>query len=429
MLRSTQLGNDATSPSANADAYRASAAASSGSSTELAGSPTSSMLSQVTETVRIQPGPGQESVWDYPRSPRVEPCRHRLVVEFGGTVVADTVRGLRVLETSQAPAYYLPRAHVADDHLVPTPTCTFCEWKGEASYLTVAAGGGAPWSMARGPDCPPEPAVRRADRPHRLLSPADGCMLGRRRTGRRVARARSMAAGSRRWWSGRSRVLPAPRTGEPVKIRVLSVFEGVVYHCWPTDLSHPDRPVLEVEAVLREGDADAASGPLLLSVADYITMVGGLEPARPGPARAAGAKDASSSTWASSTSASRCGRGSAILIERLVEVARAQALEVEGHVAVAGARARRRRPRPGCATTSSRRSSGTSMRASVAVVADPQLAEAQRSQRRLGPLDLARAPTGSPGCRRAPATPGRRPPACPRCAGRAAARSPARRPW
>ncbi len=63
---------------------------------------------------------------------------------------------------------------------------------------------------------------------------------------------------------------------------MLSVFEGVVYHCWPTDLSHPDRPVLEVEAVLREGDADAASGPLLLTVADYITMVGGLEAARPG---------------------------------------------------------------------------------------------------------------------------------------------------
>jgi hypothetical protein len=67
-----------------------------------------------------------------------------------------------------------------------------------------------------------------------------------------------------------------------VKIRVLSVFEGVVYHCWPTDLSNPARPVLEVEAVLREGDADARSGPLLLAVADYITMVGGLEQSRPG---------------------------------------------------------------------------------------------------------------------------------------------------
>ena len=62
---------------------------------------------------------------------------------------------------------------------------------------------------------------------------------------------------------------------------MLSVFEGVIYHCWPADPTNPERPVLEVEAVLREGDADATSGPLLLTVADYITMVGGLDNARP----------------------------------------------------------------------------------------------------------------------------------------------------
>jgi hypothetical protein len=66
-----------------------------------------------------------------------------------------------------------------------------------------------------------------------------------------------------------------------VRIRALSVFEGVVYHCWPTDLDHPCRPQLEVEAVLRPGDADADSGPLLLSVADYVVMVGGMATARP----------------------------------------------------------------------------------------------------------------------------------------------------
>ncbi len=62
---------------------------------------------------------------------------------------------------------------------------------------------------------------------------------------------------------------------------MLSVFEGVVYHCWVVDPDHPDRPVLELDAVVREGDADATSGPLLLGVADYITMVGSLEAARP----------------------------------------------------------------------------------------------------------------------------------------------------
>jgi hypothetical protein len=59
-----------------------------------------------------------------------------------------------------------------------------------------------------------------------------------------------------------------------MRIRALSVFEGVVYHCWCTDPSNPCRPTLEVEALLRPGDADAESGPLLLPVADYLTMLG-----------------------------------------------------------------------------------------------------------------------------------------------------------
>ena len=61
----------------------------------------------------------------------------------------------------------------------------------------------------------------------------------------------------------------------------MSVFEGVVYHCWCADDSAPRRPTLEVEAVLRPGDADADAGPLLLGVADYVTMLGGPERARP----------------------------------------------------------------------------------------------------------------------------------------------------
>lgn len=57
-----------------------------------------------------------------------------------------------------------------------------------------------------------------------------------------------------------------------MRIRALSVFEGIVYHCWCVDPGQPCRPTLEVDALLREGDADATSGPLLLSVADYLTM-------------------------------------------------------------------------------------------------------------------------------------------------------------
>ncbi len=64
-----------------------------------------------------------------------------------------------------------------------------------------------------------------------------------------------------------------------MRIRVLSVFEAVVYHCWPVDRANPCRPTLEVDALLREGDADA--GPLLLSVSDYVVMAGGMDVARP----------------------------------------------------------------------------------------------------------------------------------------------------
>lgn len=66
-----------------------------------------------------------------------------------------------------------------------------------------------------------------------------------------------------------------------MRIRALSVFEGVIYHCFAADVDHPCRPTLEVEALLRPGDADADAGPLLLSVADYIVMAGGLDTARP----------------------------------------------------------------------------------------------------------------------------------------------------
>jgi hypothetical protein len=63
-----------------------------------------------------------------------------------------------------------------------------------------------------------------------------------------------------------------------VRIRALSVFEGIVYHCVCVDRTAPCRPTLEVDALLRPGDADA--GPLLLSVAEYAAMVGDRDQAR-----------------------------------------------------------------------------------------------------------------------------------------------------
>jgi uncharacterized protein (DUF427 family) len=92
------------------------------------------------EPRRIEPGPGQESVWDYPRPPALERTGARLRVEVGGEVVAETTQGWRVLETSQPPAYYFPPEDVRADLLVPSTTTTFCEWKGLATYVSVRVG-------------------------------------------------------------------------------------------------------------------------------------------------------------------------------------------------------------------------------------------------------------------------------------------------
>jgi uncharacterized protein (DUF427 family) len=83
-----------------------------------------------------------ESVWDYPRPPRVEPAANRVRVVFAGEIVADTERALRVLETSHPPVYYVPRADVAAGAVEPAPGgSTVCEWKGAAVYFDVVAGG------------------------------------------------------------------------------------------------------------------------------------------------------------------------------------------------------------------------------------------------------------------------------------------------
>jgi uncharacterized protein (DUF427 family) len=86
------------------------------------------------------PGPGQESVWDYPRPPTVDPTDEHVVVEAGNGVVADTRRALRVLETSHPPTYYVPVEDVRVDLLVPSARRTVCEFKGVASYADLLVG-------------------------------------------------------------------------------------------------------------------------------------------------------------------------------------------------------------------------------------------------------------------------------------------------
>lgn len=96
--------------------------------------------------------PARESVWDYPRPPRLEPEPREVLVELGGATVARSTRALRCLETSHPPVYYIPPEDVAAT-LTPARGGSFCEFKGEAVYWDVTAGGRtehrAAWSYPR----------------------------------------------------------------------------------------------------------------------------------------------------------------------------------------------------------------------------------------------------------------------------------------
>ncbi|MEQ1700591.1 MAG: DUF427 domain-containing protein [Ilumatobacteraceae bacterium] len=98
---------------------------------------------------RIEPGPGQESVWDYPRPPAVVPYVGRVRIVHGGQVLADTTAAMRVLETSQPPAFYLPPGDVEMGRLSATTTTTWCEWKGAATYWRVDNSDEVAWSYLR----------------------------------------------------------------------------------------------------------------------------------------------------------------------------------------------------------------------------------------------------------------------------------------
>ncbi len=98
----------------------------------------------------VAPGPGQESVWSFPRPPRVESVAQRVRVEFGGRTIADSTRALRIVETAGAPCYYVPPEDCATEALLKTDAWTICEWKGVAFAYDVVVGSrraeGGAWS-------------------------------------------------------------------------------------------------------------------------------------------------------------------------------------------------------------------------------------------------------------------------------------------
>jgi uncharacterized protein (DUF427 family) len=99
---------------------------------------------------RTEPSAGQESVWDYPRPPRLEKSAARLRVIFNGQTIADTTSGYRVLETSHPPVYYISPNDIARQYLHAAPGSSWCEFKGHAKYWSLDADGrkveNAAWS-------------------------------------------------------------------------------------------------------------------------------------------------------------------------------------------------------------------------------------------------------------------------------------------
>jgi uncharacterized protein (DUF427 family) len=89
---------------------------------------------------RVAAGPGQESVWDFPRPPRVEQEARRVRVLLAGRTIADSTRALRIVETAGAPCYYLPPADCEPGAIATGQEWTVCEWKGVAFACEVRAG-------------------------------------------------------------------------------------------------------------------------------------------------------------------------------------------------------------------------------------------------------------------------------------------------
>ena len=130
---------------------------------------------------RIEPGPGRESVWDYPRPPRLESVRDRLRVEFAGETVASTEHGFRVIETSHPPVYYIPARDIRRESLVRAPGQSFCEFKGVAHYWSLEVNGRTSPIAAWSYPAPTESFAPIADCLAFYASCVDSCWVGEER--------------------------------------------------------------------------------------------------------------------------------------------------------------------------------------------------------------------------------------------------------
>jgi uncharacterized protein (DUF427 family) len=100
------------------------------------------MSEDVSTSAGHSSGRTTESVWDYPRPPALDDLGEHVTVAFGGTVIADTRRALRVMETTHPPVYYLPRRDIVASALAEVPGSSWCEFKGRARYLDIVGDDG-----------------------------------------------------------------------------------------------------------------------------------------------------------------------------------------------------------------------------------------------------------------------------------------------
>jgi uncharacterized protein (DUF427 family) len=99
-----------------------------------------SNVGRMSRPQRLPPGPGQESVWDYPRPPRLEAVSEPLRVEYTAGVLAAAPGGWRILETSHPPVYYIAPEAIRMELLRANERRSFCEFKGEARYWDLVDG-------------------------------------------------------------------------------------------------------------------------------------------------------------------------------------------------------------------------------------------------------------------------------------------------
>jgi len=82
----------------------------------------------------------EESVWEYPRPPKLQEDSREIIVSFDNLIIARTVSAIRVLETSHPPAFYIPPKDVSLELMKPCSDNSYCEWKGVAEYWSIIAG-------------------------------------------------------------------------------------------------------------------------------------------------------------------------------------------------------------------------------------------------------------------------------------------------